>query len=159
MGTMFTVYISKDRSLKKPAIDFEHLENNDKWFACILPKESYDCDESLISRLSLVYGTVVFMGFQSTVDAFQFVFAKDGQISRKLIYGCYQIQDEWEVVEGEAQEWEEEILRNDEFVAEVGLNQFIDAREVCRHIATHFDFPGWQFKKKMPATCRHFSFV
>jgi len=63
--------------------------------------------------------------------------------SRALVYGCFVEQGEWETVEGESLNWEEDILQNEEELAENGLNMYVDSRESCREIAEHYCLSLW----------------
>ena len=142
MGTMNGMYISKDTSGEIPEVDHQQVDDNERWIGLILADDAFECDEAMLKKVSESHGTAIFMCFQSTVDAFQFIFAHNGTIKRKLIYGCFEAEREWEVVEGTSLYWENDVLKNDE-LAKNGLNAFLDSRETCRSIAAQYGFPGW----------------
>lgn len=91
------------------------------------------------------------MSFQSAVDAFQFTLSNNGSIERKLVYGCYDKEREWEIVQGIEQDWEQEVFFNEvieEKAMPIELEEgarfpSLDSRVTCGSIAEYYDFPGW----------------
>ncbi|MEZ5429481.1 MAG: hypothetical protein R2747_24770 [Pyrinomonadaceae bacterium] len=157
MGTLCAIYFSNVEGVENPDLRIIDESVNEKWKGVILGGDQFlVSDEMLIDHLSKKAGAAVFLGFQSVVDAFQFVLAKDDRIVRKLVYGCFQNEREWEVVEGEEQEWEEVVFFEteydedwdeefDEFVSPLvgSSSPGIDARNTCEEIAEFYDLPGW----------------
>jgi len=143
MGTMNAIYVSKLENDRVPEIEYEYLEQNSAWYGIILSNSAFLCDSELLNVLSKTHGIAIFMSFQSTVDAFQFVLSQNGSVQRKLVYGCFVSEREWESVEGESLSWEEAILQNDDDLSENGLNMYVDSRETCRNIAEHYSLPLW----------------
>ena len=82
------------------------------------------------------------MSFQSAVDAFQCKWAENGKVVRKLVYGCFVSEREWEVIEGSPMAWEERLLKKDDL--SIGASDTsLDSRETCRAIAEFYSLPGW----------------
>lgn len=135
---------------------FESSVSNENWAGLELNQSVFDVSDEALQRISKQVGTVIFLSFQSAVDAFQFVKVVDGVTERKLVYGCYKNEREWEVVEGTEQEWEEDLFiettyddedeeeYEDAIAPEVGsCSPMIDARNIAIEIASYYNFPGW----------------
>ena len=111
---------------------------------------------------------VIWLSFQSVVDAFEFHHWRAGTILRALVFGCYEEERTWERVEGEAEAWEREAFfdpkalrhpleyaKTDDEKRELEriwrdaellpgrTEPSIDARESARKAAEHYHFPGW----------------
>ena len=109
---------------------------------------------------------VIYLGFSSVSDSFQFTHCVAGKTLRHLQYGCYVEQGLWEEVEGEPESSEQSAFFNPkdfradpsdepDFVADrrrifeiqrVVKNEtlhMIDARESARAAAVHYRFTGW----------------
>jgi len=80
-----------------------------------LPKEAYEVPERDLAELSLRFGTdVLWLSFQSTVDAFQFYHWRNGEHLRTLVYGCFDKEHTWERTEGNPESWERAVFFNPE---------------------------------------------
>ena len=121
----------------------------------------------VLLKLSSALGTdVIWLSFQSVVDAFEFHHWRAGQALRVLIYGCYKEQGLWENIAGTPEPWEreaffppraltrpwlgtaEEKRERERIWREAELlpgraQPSIDARESARKAAEHYGFPGW----------------
>jgi len=125
-----------------------------------LPKEAYEVPERDLAELSLRFGTdVLWLSFQSTVDAFQFYHWRNGEHLRTLVYGCFDKEHTWERTEGNPESWERAVFFNPEGLecakqeleriwreAEIlaGRTQpTLIARRCALKVAQHFHLPGW----------------
>jgi len=136
------------------------IEANKEFWGVTLPEETYKAPEGDLTELSSRLGTdVLWLSFQSTVDAFEFHHWRDGEHLRSLVYGCFDKERTWERAEGRPAPWEravffdpkglenakreiERIWRDAEILAgrtEPGLI----ARECARKVAQQFRLPGW----------------
>jgi hypothetical protein len=125
------------------------------------------CD---LAELSSKLGTeVIWLSFQSVVDAFQFHHWQSGILARSLVFGCFGEEERtWNRVEGQPEPWEREaffeprmlgnllryagtdekkreyerIWREAELVPD-RTEPSIDARESARKAAEYYHFPGW----------------
>jgi len=125
------------------------------------------CD---LAKLSTEFRTdVVWLSFQSVVDAFQFRHWLAGKLVRSLVFGCYGDEERmWNEVDGQPEPWErkaffdpsaleiplkyaasdeeksefERIWREAELLSG-RLEPSIDARESARKAAEYYHFPGW----------------
>jgi hypothetical protein len=76
-----------------------------------LSPEAFTPPENALSALSArLHTDVLWLSFQSTVDAFQFHHWRDGKHLRALGYGCYELERTWERVEGAAEPWERDVF-------------------------------------------------
>jgi hypothetical protein len=114
---------------------------------------------------------VLWLSFQSVVDAFEFHHWRDGERLRSLVYG-EMVQGIWERAEGTPEPWERQVFfdpaelkerledmgecgesgdekREMERIwrdAEIRPGQaepMLDARECAQKVAKYFHFPGW----------------
>ena len=94
---------------------------------------------ALLARLSSSFDTdVIWLAFQSVVDAFEYRHWRRGECVRELVYGCFESEREWEIVSGEPQPWEADALWE-----EGNLSESVDSRETACAVAEHFRFSGW----------------
>jgi hypothetical protein len=127
----------------------------------------YDPPESKLRLLSAQLKTdVLWLAFQSVVDAFQFHHWIAGTHVRSLVYGCGGPEERmWERVEGKAEPWEwaaiierkprppgivelDDVEEPDQQDREIlpSPGQFepaLDARETARKVAEFYRLPGW----------------
>jgi hypothetical protein len=75
----------------------------------------YRPPEPLLVSLSRDLGTqVIWLSFQKTVDAFEFIRWEGGESRRWLTFGCYEKERTWERVDGTPEAWEPAAIFNDE---------------------------------------------
>lgn len=134
-----------------------------------MPDEAFEAPERDLMELSSRLKTnVVWLSFQSVVDAFQFHHWQDGKHLRSLVYGCFAEERTWERAEGTPEPWEREVffgqrelehaleyLDSDDDKREIEriwreaeilpgrTEPGLDGRECARSVAQHFCFPGW----------------
>jgi hypothetical protein len=120
-----------------------------------------------LARLSKALHTdVVWLGFQSVVDAFEYRHWRNGECVRELVYGCYEEERRWERVTGQPQPWEDASLwtigQRDAWMRDAcsegereeiravwasrrprGWHPSVNGRETARAVAHYFRFPGW----------------
>jgi len=173
MGTWNAFYVRAQNSDAIAAIrekfrDAE-IEPSASFLGVRMPDDAFEAPETDLAALSTRLATdVIWLGFQSTVDAFQFHHWHSGRHVRALVYGCFQDERTWERVEGVPELWEREVFfsqrelnhvlkhagsdserkevqriwRDAEIVAgrmEPGL----DSRDCCHKIAAHYQFPHY----------------
>jgi hypothetical protein len=124
--------------------------------------------DQLLEMSSALETDVMWLSFQSVVDAFEFHHWRAGQSLRTLVYGCYKEERTWERIEGTPEPWEREaffppraltrpwfgtddekrererIWREAELLpgrAEPSLN----SRECARKVAEYYGLPGWSY--------------
>ena len=168
MGTQNSFYVrtSDDSIIAEIRTRFSvtDVELGGDFVGFILSPHAYDPPSSSLVQLSSDLRTdVIWLSFQSVVDAFEFLHWRSGHALRCLVYGC-QEQGIWERVEGQTEPWEreaffrpyspklvmpEEERREWERICREALllpGQFeprIDARESARKAAEFYHFPGW----------------
>jgi hypothetical protein len=166
MGTMIAFYVraTEDSVVADVCARFPvaKVEPGNSFVGFLL--SDHNSPREALAQLSADLGTdVIWLSFQSVVDAFEFHHWHSGQALRSLIYGC-QEQGIWECVEGQTEPWEREayfrpyspklIIPDDqrrerericrEAVLLAGLFEpYIDARESARKVAEFYHFPGW----------------
>lgn len=135
-----------------------------------LPGRAYKPPERLLLELSLQQNSdVIWLSFQSAVDAFQFHHWRAGLHLRSLVYGCFAEERTWERAEGDTEPWEREVffgqseleqrlkhLESDDEKRElegiwrkaeihVGRPEpVLNGRECARKVAELIHFPGWE---------------
>ncbi len=173
MGTMNAVYVRKTDSDASEALLAKyraaHTETDTDFFAVPQPDQQYQCPERQLLDLSAKLHTdVIWLSFQSTVDAFQFHHWCSGKHMRSIVYGCFERERTWERVEGDPEPWERQTFFNPRHL-EIALKYAkdaterrelqriyreaelspgreepsLDARECTWRVAEHFRFPGW----------------
>jgi hypothetical protein len=129
-------------------------------------------ERDLMELSSRLKTDVLWLSFQSAVDAFQFHHWRAGEHFRSLVYGCFTQERTWERAEGTPEPWEREVFFDreqlehlledmDEFGesedekreveriwrdAEIRPGQTepsLIARKCARKVAEHFHLPGW----------------
>jgi hypothetical protein len=112
MGTWNAFYV---KAKHEAALSFfrEEFPNADIAFArdfvgVRMPDDAFQAPETTLAEMSRRLNTeVIWLGFQSTVDAFQFHHWHDGELLRSLVFGCFGPEERtWERVEGKAETWE-----------------------------------------------------
>lgn len=168
MGTQTSFYVrTRDESVITDIctrFSVAVVEDGDDFTGFILPNGPDDPPCEALARLSSNLNTeVIWLSFQSVVDAFEFHHWRAGQKLRSLIYGC-RAERTWESVEGQEEAWEraaffrpysaklkipEDQRRERERIcreAVLSPGEFepcIDARESAREAAEYYRFPGW----------------
>lgn len=94
----------------------------------------FEPPEAKLAALSArLHTDVIWLGYQSAVDAFLFFRWNDGRLVRALVYGALEDERTWERVEGEAQDWERALIFSDEQL-EIALSEDPDDPEEVRRI-------------------------
>jgi hypothetical protein len=76
-----------------------------------LPDYAFEAPErDLMEPSSRLKTDVLWLSFQSVVDAFQFHHWRAGQHLRSLVYGCFTAERTWERAEGTPEPWEREVF-------------------------------------------------
>lgn len=172
MGTWNVLYIRSKGDSTTPAIrqmfpDAE-MEGGSEFIGIELPSDDYGSPTCDLVEISAKLDTdVIWLSFQSTVDAFQFRHWQAGKLVRSLVFGCYE-ERMWTEAEGQPEPWERaaffdakalkislECTANDEQKRELERiwreaellpdrsEPNIDARESARKAAEYYQFPGW----------------
>lgn len=178
MGTLNAFYVRISDPSKSAALRAEYpsafTEPGTDFYAIELPVDRFECPDAALQSLSARLGTdVIWLGFQSVVDAFQYHHWRNGDHLRSLVYGCFEHEREWEQVEGQPQEWEAAVIfgyltdalrfrTNEEerrkiqriyanHIIELGADEpSLDGRETARGVAEFFRFPGWSLDGDTP---------
>lgn len=173
MGTWNAFYVSTQKGDVAAAVrerfPDEEIESSPAFLGVRMRDDAFEPPESDLSALSARLDTdVIWMGFQSSVDAFQFHHWRSGLQVRALVYGCFQEERTWERVEGQPESWEREVLfsqRELEHVLEYtdsdserqelqriwreaeispgSMEPGLDSRECAHKIAAHYNFPHY----------------
>jgi hypothetical protein len=174
MGTLNAFYVRTDTDdarvtaairARFPSAD---IEAGAPFCGVTLPDEAFEAPERDLLELSAQLKTdVVWLSFQSVVDAFQFHHWRAGEQLRSLVYGCMD-ERTWERAEGTPEPWERAVFFDEERLkhaleyldtgddkqrieriwrdAEIQPGRTepdLDARECAWKVAEHFHFPGW----------------
>lgn len=170
MGTSNAFYVRAPDPATAEAIRAAYpdayTEKGSEFFAVDQADDRPVCPESELQSLSArLKSDVVWLSFQSVVDAFKFHHWRDGNHVRSLTYGCLN-QGEWERVEGDPEPWEAKVIFGDlpgavRFIDDPAHRQKIervyrgriiergaaepslDARETARGVAEFYVLPGW----------------
>lgn len=116
MGTWNAFYIRQSAGdevmvetirAKFPRVELE--AGNEYWGVTLSADEFRPPERELKEISSRLKTDVMWLSFQSAVDAFQFHHWRSGQLVRSLIYGCER-EGVWERVDGTSEPWEREVL-------------------------------------------------
>ena len=124
--------------------------------------------EAELCGLSLRLDTdVLWLAFQSVVDAFEYQHWRSGVHLRSLVFGCYGEERTWERAEGEAEPWEQEAFFSpsdlafwSEAATDTERREYeriwatgslasgqavpcLDARKTAKKVAEFYRLPGW----------------
>ena len=132
MGTHNAIYIrapdARVVAAVRGAYRGAYAEVGSEFVAVDQPLDQFECPERELADLSARLGTdVLWLSFQSVVDAFQFYHWDAGRRARSLVYGCFEQERTWERVEGVAEPWERAALFDPGTLK----------------IAEHYRLPGW----------------
>jgi hypothetical protein len=172
MGTLKAIYVRATEPTKAAALCAERptafTESGSEFYAIEEKQTNFAPPVINLAALSARLITdVIWLSFQSAVDAFQFHHWRSGKYLRALVFGCFEQERTWEKVQGEPEEWErgvffdakqlkytleyaskqeadelKRIWRDAEIM--VGRNEpSIDGRESARKVAEFYRFPGW----------------
>jgi hypothetical protein len=145
------------------------IDRSTEFWGVRLPDDAFEPPEQKLMDLSLRLTTdVIWLGFQSVVDAFQFHHWRAGEHLRSLVYGAFKDERTWERVEGSPEPWERQVLFDqsglencleysdsdherqelqriwrDAEIQPGRTEPSLDARECARGVAAFFHFPGW----------------
>lgn len=119
MGTFNGFYVRGRNASATAAIQRvfpnAEIESSAEFLGVRMGEEDFVPPEPDLGRLSAALKTdVIWLGFQSAVDAFQFHLWRDGNHVRALVYGFFEEERTWERVEGTAEPWEREIFFSQE---------------------------------------------
>ena len=174
MGTWNVLYVRSIGDSTTPAIQKmfpdAKLESGSDFIGVTLDSDDYGSPTCDLAKLSTEFGTdVIWLSFQSVVDAFQFRHWRAGTLVRSLVFGCYGDEERmWTEADGQPEPWEREaffdpkalkhpleyaqseeekselerIWRETELLPD-RLEPSIDARESARKAAQFYHFPGW----------------
>jgi hypothetical protein len=173
MGTLNAIYVRAADTSVASALSAEYAqaytEPGTQFFVVDQPVDRFRCPEAELMALSERLKTdVIWLSFQSDVDAFQFHHWRSGKHLRSLVYGCFDEDGTWERVEGWAEPWEDAILFDRhqlvhalQYIEDQGERRAVesvyrerkivrghtepslDAGETARRVARFFHLPGW----------------
>jgi hypothetical protein len=174
LGTLNAIYVRATDPDTARRLLTEHpnafTEPGSPFYAVELPPSAYRTPEAALADLSDRLSTdVLWLSFQSLVDAFQFHHWRDGAHLRALVFGCYGRNERtWERVEGSSEPWERDAFFGDpvkldifsEFADKAARAELeriwrdsalapgqtfpcLDARESARGVAEFYRLPGW----------------
>jgi len=147
----------------------DEIEASTEFWGVRLSNDAYKPPERKLMELSSRLTTdVIWLGFQSVVDAFQFHHWRAGEHLRSLVYGVFKDERTWERADGFPEPWERRVLFDqrkledrlqypesdqerrelqriwrDADIRPGRTEPGIDARECAREVAAFFHFPGW----------------
>lgn len=121
MGTLNAFYVraGEDDTAIATAIRAKfrtaEIEAGTPFWGVTLPEEAFEVPERDLAELSSHLKTdIIWLGFQSVVDAFQFHRWQSGKKLRALVYGCFTEERTWEHAEGTPEPWEKDVFFNPE---------------------------------------------
>lgn len=171
MGTLNAIYVRAPEPAKAAVVRAKHAtaftEPGSAFYA--VEQAGFEPPEAELARLSAELDTdVLWLGFQSVVDAFQFHRWRSGRHLRALVFGCHGPEERtWERADGEPEAWERAAIFDPEHLAHAlkyasgdeaeelrriwreaeitpgRMEPNIDAREVARAAAEFYRLPGW----------------
>lgn len=173
MGTLNTFYVRKvtDDVISAVRIAFSSAETTTTAeFIGVMLSSCASVPELDLVALSLRFETdVIWLSFQSVVDAFEYYHWHTGTQLRALVYGSSDQERIWERIEGQPEEWEksaffdrknlaflledeesdEERRRLEKFwqIGELVIGRtepYLNARECARHVVAYYQLPGWE---------------
>lgn len=114
-GNAFYVKASTDNEWLKFVINKRFpcakLEPGTPFLGVFLLPEQQQPPQQDLAEISLRLNTdVIWLSFQTVVDAFEFHHWRSGDLVRSLVYGCYKEERTWEIVEGAPEPWEEKVF-------------------------------------------------
>lgn len=175
MGTLNAVYVRANGASIESAVGkiFPHAEveagQEFTGFTLTKANNAFEPPHDDLCELSDECGTdVIWLSFQSTVDAFEFHHWHDGLLLRSLVFGCYAEERTWEQAQGQPEPWENaaffdpgglefalkhaqsddarrqlEWIWQEEEIVPGRQDPNINARESARKVAEFYDLPGW----------------
>lgn len=172
MGTLNAFYVSVSNADIIAALLSDYpaafTESSFEFYA--VERSEDDVPESELLNLSERFNNdVVWLSFQSVVDAFKYYHWQSGTQRRVLIYGCYGPEERtWNRSDGEPEPWEREVIFDERKLAselrfadseserlqlertwrdaEIQPGRTvppIDARNCAHKIASYYGFPGY----------------
>jgi hypothetical protein len=172
MGTLYAIYVRVSDPATADALLSEYpgayTEPGMQFYAVDDPLCGYPPPESELLELSVrLAADVLWLAFQSVVDAFEYHHWRAGAHLRSLVFGCYGQELTWERSEGQPEPWEREAIfdRGDLAIWMEGATEderreyeriwsdavlstgqmvpCLDARETARKVAEYYRLPGW----------------
>lgn len=173
MGALIAVYVRCSDQTTVASLLVDHpqafTEPGSAFYATEKSIQEYQPPVAELGALSKRLKTdVIWLAFQSVVDAFEFHHWNNGACLRSLVYGCYGEERTWDQVQGQAELWESEAFfqtsdleslieyaesdtRKEEFkriwreriIAPGNCEPSVDARETARMVAEFYCLPGW----------------
>lgn len=146
MGTLRSIYVrfndSVDLARLQDRLDpGTQLATEPAFSFAEIPWNDFQAPSQLIEDLSRDLQTdVLWLAFQSVVDAFAFEHWRNGICGRRLIFGCFDAERTWEQIEGDAEAWESEALESPQ-IGHFGGS--VDGRETARAVAAFYQLPRW----------------
>lgn len=175
MGTRNAFYVKAPAD--NEALDFiirtrfpsARIDPGPTFTGVVFPPEQHQPPQQDMAEISSRLITdVIWLSFQSVVDAFEFHHWCTGDLLRSLVFGCYKEERTWETVSGEAEQWERETFfepqrlelalefeedeaEKDELRRIWGQAEILPGRTEpslsaggCAHkVAVFYGFPGW----------------
>lgn len=172
MGTSIAFYVRNKGESVVPAISEKFpsakVEVGSEFIGVSLGDNAFEPPADRLTELSSFLNTdVIWLSFQSTVDAFEFHHWSGGTALRSLVFGCYQEERTWERANGQPEPWEQEAFFSEKALgfelkyADAGKKQELqriwreaellpgrtepnlDSREAAWKVAEYYHFPGW----------------
>jgi hypothetical protein len=171
VGTLNAIYVRAADPAKTAAVRAAYpeasTEPGSEFYA--VEHAGFAPPEADLARLSARLGTdVLWLSFQSVVDAFEFHHWQDGRHLRALAFGCRGPEERtWERAEGEREAWEPDAIFDPKHLAHAlryaderegeelrriwrsaeivpgHMEPSLNAREVARAAAAFYRLPGW----------------
>jgi len=117
MGTWNAFYVRTSPGNAEVSADItkryltSKMEFSPTYLGARLPDQEFEAPEEWLKELSQKFNAdVIWLGFQSNVDAFQFHHWLNGEHLRSLVYGCFGEERTWDRAEGKPEAWESDIL-------------------------------------------------
>ena len=174
MGTWISFYVrangsEADTSGIRAKFPSARIETGQEFIGVVLGDDTFEPPTDNLLKLSSELNTdVIWLSFQSAVDAFEFHHWRAGATVRSLVFGCYREERTWERAEGEPEPWERvaffdlkglrfalEYAKTDQEKKELEriwreaellpgrTEPNIDSKASAWKVAGHYHFPGW----------------
>jgi hypothetical protein len=169
MGTLNSFYVQKVNenaiSAVRGMFSSAEITTSAEFISVILGNHAATPEQDLVALSLHLETDVMWLSFQSVVDAFAYYHWRAGALLRALVYGCSIQERTWERIEGQPEGWEQAAFFDPETLAfiledeesdedkrrlekfwqtgELVIGQmepYLSAKECARHVATYYRF-------------------
>lgn len=130
MGSLKVLYVRRVTDDARSAIlamfPAAVVTNNSVFISAVLDSHEKPPEHDLMVLSARLETDVMWLGFQSVVDVFEYYHWSTGTLLRALVYGCYRQERTWERIEGQPEAWEQAAFFDPEDLALLLNDEDID---------------------------------